>query len=166
MPTAIPDSSVIISLAGIDRLRLIGELNDLVVVPPAVVREVIEEGKGQTGSEELRRAIEDGWIKVVDGPKNKALVAALKANLGDGESEVIALGTEIEDAIVLLDDKSARTSAGELELKKTGIVGILLRAKRLGKIESISTELEKLRRDVGFRLSETIVAKILAQSGE
>ncbi len=165
MPTAIPDSSVIISLAGIDRLSLLREFNESVVVPPAIVQEVIEEGRGQPGSSELRVAMNDGWVKV-ETPKNKALVSTLKTTLGEGESEVIALGTELEDALVLLDDKAARASARELDLRQTEIVGILLRAKHLGKIESISKELERLRNVVGFRLSETFITKILKEAGE
>lgn len=165
MPTAIPDSSVIISLSVLGKLRLIRELNESVVVPTAVAREVIEEGRGQPGSEELQRAVDDGWVRLVQ-PKNEALVTALGASLGKGESEVIALGMELEDTVVLLDDKAARTNARRLLLRQTGIVGILLRAKRLGKIESISVELKKLREEAGFRLSEEILSRALAEGGE
>lgn len=165
MPTAIPDSSVLISLAAIGRFHLVEGQNERVVVPPAVMREVVAEGQGYPGSEQLRTAVEEGRIEV-EIPKNRALVAALKTRLGDGESEVIALGTEMKDALVLLDDKAARASARELELKQTGIVGILLRAKHRGEIESMQSELKKLRDEVGFRLSGAIVAKILAECGE
>jgi hypothetical protein len=165
MPTAIPDSSIVIALSGIGRPRLIEELHGRVVVPPAVVREVVVEGRGQPGSEDLRLAIDEGRVEVVE-PRNRALVAALQANLGDGESEVIALGTEIEGAVVLLDDRAARAAARRLGLGQTGLVGVLLRAKRAGRIDSMSKELERLRSEVGFRLSPEIAARVLAESGE
>ena len=165
MPKAIPDSSVVINLAGIQRLTLLREFHDPVVVPPAVVQEVVEEGQGQPGSGELKAALNDGWISVQE-PVNEALVKALKRNLGDGESEVIALGTESDDAVLLLDDKEARVAARDLGLRQTGIVGVLLRAKLTGRIESLSDELGRLRNDMGFWLNDALVARILVEAEE
>lgn len=48
--------------------------------------------------------------------------------------------------MLLLDDYEARRIARSLGLKVTGIVGILLRAKREGKIESLKEEIERLMR--------------------
>lgn len=165
MPKAIPDSSVVINLAGIERLTLLREFHDPVVVPPAVVQEVVEEGQGLPGSSELKAALKGGWISV-QAPVNEALVTALKRNLGDGESEVIALGTESDDAVLLLDDKEARVAARDLGLRQTGIVGVLLRAKLTGRIESLSDELGRLRNDMGFWLDDELVARILVEAGE
>jgi hypothetical protein len=165
MFTAIPDSSVLICLSAIDRMDLIVDLHDSVVVPPAVVREVVEEGAGQPGSEDLRRAIDAGRVRVAE-PANRALVAALSATLGDGESEVIALGTEMAGSVAILDDRAARAAARRLGLVQTGLVGVLLRAKRLGRLDSVSRALDRLRDEAGFRLSLEIVSKVLAECGE
>jgi len=165
MPEAIADSSVLILLAGIDRIGLLERYHRRVMVSPAVVREVVEEGKGQPGSAELQSAIDDGWISVRQ-PADRALVTTLQRDLGDGEAESIALGTELPDAVVLLDDSDARSRARALGLETAGVVGLLIRARKDGTIDSLSRELERLRTEMGFWISEDLVKQALAEVGE
>ncbi len=46
MALVISDSSVLIHLARIDHLNLLKDFFSIVAIPPAVWREVVEEGKG------------------------------------------------------------------------------------------------------------------------
>lgn len=55
--------------------------------------------------------------------------------------------------------------ARALGLKVAGTIGILLRAKFQGKIESLREELERLRA-TGFCLSEELYEKVLREVGE
>jgi predicted nucleic acid-binding protein len=86
-------------------------------------------------------------------------------DLGAGESEVLALGLELTNAIVILDDRLGRYYAEALKLTFTGTLGILLRAKVEGffpRIEPVLEQLERLR----FRLSPRTRDAVLKLAGE
>ncbi len=76
------------------------------------------------------------------------------ADLGGGEKEVLALGMQIPNAVVILDDRLARLHAKALRLTFTGTLGILLRAKTEGQIPQIEPLLANLDR-LGFRLPDS-----------
>ena len=63
MGLIISDSSTLIHLASIGRLALLKAFYGQVVVPPAVWREVVEQGKGRAGAGEVEQARQAGWIK-------------------------------------------------------------------------------------------------------
>jgi predicted nucleic acid-binding protein len=67
------------------------------------------------------------WIKV-QAPEGSDK-APTAADLGSGEKEVLALGAHSPGAVVILDDRLARSYAEMLHLSVTGTLGILLRAK-------------------------------------
>jgi predicted nucleic acid-binding protein len=93
------------------------------------------------------------------------LLAVLKRELGDGESEVIALALETDAARIVLDDLDARRLADRLGLKLIGTLGILLAAKLRGEIPSLRAEIDRLRRG-GFRAGAALVEEILRSAGE
>jgi predicted nucleic acid-binding protein len=97
---------------------------------------------------------------------NQALVRFLRKDLHEGESETIALAVECDPDIVFLDESEARMAAGIYGLNKTGVIGILIRAKREGRISSLQDELDRLRNDAGFWIGEEIYRKALTVVGE
>jgi predicted nucleic acid-binding protein len=64
MPSVISNSSPLISLSAIQRLDLLRDFFGTVVVPPAVWREVVEEGQGRAGAAEVETASSEGWVRV------------------------------------------------------------------------------------------------------
>jgi predicted nucleic acid-binding protein len=86
-------------------------------------------------------------------------------DLGAGEKEVLALGTQVPGAVLVLDERLGRLRAEALKLTFTGTVGILLRAKVEGRIPMIELLLEHLDL-LGFRLSARTRAAVLKQAGE
>jgi hypothetical protein len=56
MPRVVSDSSTLIHLSAIGRLALLRELFDELTIPPAVWREVVEQGKGRAGVEDVETA--------------------------------------------------------------------------------------------------------------
>ena len=82
-----------------------------------------------------------------------------------GEQEVLALGLQIAGSVLILDDGLARARARDLNLRFTGTLGVLLRAKRDGRISSMTDLIERLR-DRGFRLSPRTRAAVLKLAGE
>jgi len=97
--------------------------------------------------------------------KDKRLKDILQLVLDEGEAEAIVLALEVNADLVLLDDREARLQAKRLGIQVTGTLGILLRAKRLGLIESLKEELNKLK-ETGFHISKNLEKEILRIAGE
>jgi hypothetical protein len=53
-----------------------------------------------------------------------------------------------------------------LGLKVTGVLGILLRARREGKLPWLQMAMEQLREKAGFRIGAELFADLLRESGE
>jgi len=99
--SVVSNASPLINLARIDQLDLLRQLYGEVWIPEAVYREVVEEGAGQAGAEEVRAA---SWIKTRD-VSNKALVQALRYELDAGEAEAIALALVMQADLLLMDER-------------------------------------------------------------
>jgi hypothetical protein len=93
-------------------------------------------------------------------------VTLLRAELDQGEAEVIALARQERAEIVLLDEKEARRLAGRLSMRVLGTVGVLIWAKRQGKITDLGAALEDLQDRGGFRLGRALCLEALRQVGE
>ena len=99
-----------------------------------------------------------GWIKVKT-VQNEVQENSLSLILDKGEAGSIALSLETADALLIIDEKKGRRIAQELKIKITGTLGIILRAKEKGLIDSIEDLLEKLDK-AEFRISPNLKAKI------
>lgn len=165
MPLVISDSSTLIHLAAIGRLTLLKDFYQKITIPPAVWKEVVEEGRSRAGAVEVEEAHQAGWIEVVS-PEDKPLLRLLRRDLDGGEAEAIALAIERQADLVLLDESGARRIAELYGLAKTGIIGLLIRAKREGKVRSLQTELDKLRRQAGFWIEDGLYYQVLRVVGE
>ncbi len=160
MAKAISNSSPLIHLAAIGRLRLLQDFYEGVLIPPAVWREVVEEGKGRPGASEVGHAAKQGWLQITH-IADRALVQLLRRDLDDGEAEAIALAVEQTPDVILLDESEARTVAKTFGLCKTGTIGVLVRAKQRGMITSLRDELERLQTDASFWISEQLHRQVL-----
>ena len=83
-----------------------------------------------------------------------------------GEAEAILLALETQSPIILLDEHDGRVRARALGLRPIGVLGVLLRAKREGHIDSLKVKIESLQNDVGFFVSEELLKTLLIQAGE
>ncbi len=79
MPLAVSNSSPLIHLSMVGRISLLRRFSSI-CIPPAVWREVVEQGGSRPGAAEIRNAHESGWLRVVE-PSNMALVHLLKQEL-------------------------------------------------------------------------------------
>lgn len=165
MDLVVSDSSTLIHLASIGRLTLLKTFYGRVVIPPAVWRKVVEEGAGRAGAAEVEGGRQDGWIEVI-APADESLVRLLKRDLDDGEAEVIALAVERQADLVLGDEAEARRIAELYGLLKTGIIGILIRARREGVVDLLRPELSRLRGPGGFWIEDALYDQALASVGE
>ncbi len=157
------NSSVLISLSLIGQLELIHQrFPEGILIPAAVWQEVVEDGQGRSGAQQVAAA---SWIEVIN-VADSALVSLLKASLDAGEAEAIVLAKEQQAHIVLLDEKDARVLAGKLGLSVLGTVGILIWAKRARLIPSLRLQLDELQRVGKFRLSRSLYLEALKAAGE
>jgi predicted nucleic acid-binding protein len=144
----VSDSACLIGLERVGRLDLLPAVFDELFAPPAVVREF--------GSQ-------PAWLRV-KAPRDLACVTALQLLAGDGEAEAIALAKEMNCELVL-DDLRARRLAQKQGLRCVGLLGVLLRAKRTGRLPAVRPAIESLRR-ARFFISDSLIAEALRLAGE
>ena len=84
----------------------------------------------------------------------------------EGESEALALAAEVTASWTLLDEREARAAAQRMNLKITGVLGILLRARRQGQITSLRSEMERLRQGAHFFIAPDLEHHLLQLAGE
>ena len=158
----ISNSSPIMNLAIIGQLHLVQELFGEIIIPKEVWSELITEGKGKPGTNEIEKV---KWIKVEE-VKNISLVKTLTKDLDVGESAAIALAIEKKADLLLLDETDARNLAEFYNLTKTGVIGILMKAKKRSLIKEIKPMLEKLRIHAHFWIKPDLYDAILSKMGE
>jgi len=160
--SVVSNASPLINLARIGKIDLLRELYGELLIPEAVWQEVVIEGAGQPGAEEVRTA---PWIQARE-VANKDLVRALRQDLDAGEAEAIALALEIGAELLLMDERLGRETARHLGVRYAGLIGILVEAKRKGLINAIKPHLDTLRDVAGFRVSDTLYIRVLQDEGE
>ena len=158
----ISNSSPIMNLAAIGQLHLIQEMLGKIIVPEEVWTELVIRGEGKPGTREIKEA---KWIKVAK-VKNRDLAKTFSKDLDAGEAAAIALAIEKKSDLILLDETDARNVAEFYDLRKTGVIGILLRAKKEGLIREIIPILEKLQTEAHFWIKSELYESIISQSGE
>jgi predicted nucleic acid-binding protein len=76
------------------------------------------------------------------------------------------LATEIPADILLIDEKDGRFFARQSKLPVRGVLGILIRAKGMGSVLSIRSEIEALRKRAGFFVAAALEDEVLRAVGE
>ena len=79
--------------------------------------------------------VPDG-IDLAEAP-DRPLAHLLRRTVDAGEAEVIALGTALDAAHVVLDDAAARAEARDLDVTVIGTVGPVVRAEQAGYISAV-----------------------------
>lgn len=148
--TIISDTSCLIILSNIGELDLLHKVYGQIVT---TIEIAIEYG------EPLPQWIE--IVKVNDPYKQQLL----EMQIDKGESSAIALALEMPKSTVILDDYKARKIAEQLNLTFTGTIGVIIKAKQKGIIESIKPMLEKIK-ETNFRLSIALELQALKEAGE
>ena len=148
---AVSDTSPFIALHSIGRLGLLPQLFDTITVPAAVAAE-------------LKSILLPDWVRTASVPQG-AIPNVTKAGLGRGETEAIYLTLHLRPDRLLLDDGDARREAQRLGLRVTGVLGLLVAARRVGLIPAVRPDVDRLRTS-GFRISESLYNELLASCGE
>jgi predicted nucleic acid-binding protein len=157
----VSDAGPLIALAKVDRLHVLQELFDEICIPLAVHRELF--AKLGLESSRLEDALQD-FVQVAPSPTVSPAVAKATSRLHPGEREAIALAFE-RKALLLADDQMGRSAARRLGLAVTGVVGVLLRAKEAGHLETVGPVLVEMRQR-GYWLSDEILVLAARLAGE
>ncbi len=132
--SAVSNSGPLIHLAKVRLLELI-KLYDT-VIPLEVKYEVVDKGKerGYTDALLVEKAIEEGWIKVINvNVDYKFAKAAEVAGLHKAEIAVIYHAYK-NDITALLDEDAARVFSRDLGVKVRGSLGLLIEGLKEGLI--------------------------------
>jgi predicted nucleic acid-binding protein len=160
----VSNTSPISNLAVIGKLDLLRTQFEKVLIPKAVERELLALSHPQAKST-IETALKEGWLEVRTAG-SPALIALLKASLHEGESEAIALAVETSAPCTLLDEREARASALRMNLTITGVLGVLLRAKKRGDIPAVKPLMEQLRHEAHFYIAADLERQLLEFAGE
>lgn len=153
----VSDTSPINNLAAINHLHLLHQLYGVVFIPEAVYRELTDPNFPVAGATEVQTF---DWIQART-ISDRTLVEALSNELDIGEAEVIALAVEMQANQVLIDERRGRLIASQLNLRCTGILGILVEAKSKGLIAEVRPLLDALINEAGFWVAEPLYDSVL-----
>ena len=109
----ISDTSCLILFEKINSLNLLYEVYNEVILTPEV-------------NAEYGNALQE-WMQIMP-VKNKARQLEFEKIVDYGEASAIALALEIENCILIVDDKRGRSLAKKLDIEITGTLGTLLKA--------------------------------------
>ncbi|HAX78762.1 MAG TPA: DUF3368 domain-containing protein [Cyanobacteria bacterium UBA11372] len=158
--TVIVNTSPLLYLHQVGHLQLLQQLYGTIVVPPAVPQE-LEVGKLQGVDVPEINSIE--WIQI--RPVISATLIPAVIDLGQGEAEVLALGLETTNRLLIFDDQLARRIADLYKLKYTGTLGILVKAKQAGYLASVAPIIAMLQSQ-GMWLTDKIINDVLQLARE
>jgi uncharacterized protein len=161
---AVSNTSPISNLASIGRLALLRLQFPVLWIPSAVEGELMAHPNADALSA-IQQALREQWIRTA-APPSSSLLGILKSSLHPGEAEAIALATDLRADIVVIDECEARQLATQAGLSVTGVLGILLRAKRAGQISAIAPEIRALRDKARFFIAPSLESAVLVAAGE
>lgn len=145
----ISDTSCLIALSKIDKLDLLKNLYQEVLI----TKEVFDEFGGSLPE----------WIVVIN-TENKSKQKELEEILDKGEASSISLALDIENATLIIDEHKGRKVAKSLGIDIIGTIGIVLISGKMGLISDvISTILLLVNK--GFRLSDKLIEELIEKYG-
>lgn len=151
---AVADTSPVCYLILIDEVDLLAKLFHQVLVPPAVIAELLHED----APDAVRgwAASLPPWISVQE---NLVLSTVGMEKLQPGVQGAILLAEAASADVILLDEKSARRVAADRGLRMTGTLGVLGEAAARGLVD-LPAAIDRLRRTT-FRCSPALLKATL-----
>lgn len=146
----ISDTSCLIAFDRINQLEILHHVFDSIVTTSNVQQEF-----GKDLPE---------WIKIQDA-LNQDKKAELEKVVDTGEASAIALAIEIQNSVLIIDEKKGRKVARSLNLQIIGSLRVLLIAKQKGIIKNIFPLIQELEKK-NFRFSKILIDQVLTAANE
>lgn len=146
----IADTSCFILLSKINEIRLLKLPGRNVLTTPQIAQEF---------NNPLPR-----WIEITDPTKYK-MKETIRMNLDKGEASAIALAMTVENSILIIDDLKARKIADRLNIRYSGTLGLILRAKQEGILPAVKPIIKKIDA-TNFRIDKKLLSTVLEEARE
>jgi hypothetical protein len=157
----VSDTSPLRALAHLGQLNLLSALFTEIYIPPAVVKEL------ETPLSKLPPILMVSLPFIhIQSPSNYAKVQHLRTRVDAGEAEALALALELHADAVIIDELIGRRIALELGLSPTGVLGVLLKAKQLKLLLSVTVLIDRLQSETNFFISPSLRQEIIRQASE
>jgi predicted nucleic acid-binding protein len=125
---------------------------------------VLQEVSSLAPSDPVVQAIHDsGWQIAMPSAPVPASVS--RWELDPGEESVLTIALEGPGCEVVIDDLAGRRCANAHGIPLVGTIGLIILAKRLGRISAARPLIEELRR-AGLYVKDDVIANALKQVGE
>ena len=143
------DASCLILLNKINRLELLQRLFGTINITEIISKEF--------------NAQVPQWMVI--HKSESALQKGLLNILGAGEASAIALATQLDDSLLIIDETKGRKIAKRMGLDITGTLGLLLVAKKKGHISSVKMVINEIQ-STNFRVSPELFQKVMDLANE
>jgi len=150
----VSDTSPVTALLQIDLCGLLRDLFGKVILPEAVHAELSRYHDELPDFFQIERVADPGKVIV------------LAATLDQGEAESIVLAEQLGADLLLMDENIGRQVASARGIAVTGLLGVLIRAKRAGLIHSVKDVMSRLQSEAGFYVSDDLWQAVLRRAGE
>lgn len=159
----VSNTTPIISLLKINKLEVLEKLFEKIYIAQGVYDELVSNNTFPGEAQAIR---ECKFINV-KSVQNEFAVKLLQKNLGldVGESESIVLFDELKGDVLIIDERKGRAVAQSMSISLTGTLGVLLKAKNQGIIDSIKPLLDKMI-DKDIRIGTKLYEDILKSANE
>lgn len=160
-PVVVSDAGPLIALAGCGQLGLLVAVFGEIHIPQAVLDE--------TTADQSRRGAADiaafgRQHATVHANRSDVIYKAAVSHLDEGEAQALSLAHALGCGL-LMDERRGRQEAQRQGLPLFGVLGVLLQAKRLGKVAAVAPLLDKMQQN-GYRISTDLITTVLAVAGE
>lgn len=156
MPPIVADTTPLNYLVLVEAIDVLPQLYERVLIPPAVVTELSDPQAPSQVRDWMTQA--HSWLDVV--PLRKPADSTLMF-LDPGEREAIALATELQASLLLMDERDGADAARARNLRVIGTLGVLDIAAAHGWID-LPTTFERLR-ETTFRSPHRLMTVMLEQ---
>lgn len=154
------NTSPLLYLHQVGQLEILSKLYGTVIAPTAVEQEL---AVGKAKGIDVPDLNFLNWLEI------RAIESAFTIpnviDLGRGEAEVIALGLENPSSLLILDDQLGRRIAALHQLRYTGTLGVLIKAKQAGHLAAIAPIITRLQ-EQGMWLTESVIQATLKLAEE
>lgn len=161
MTLVVADTTPLSCLLRIGRTDILRALFSDIRIPSAVADE-LDRGAALVGDWRLA-LLPFVRIEVVEP---SPLLRVLIDELDEGEAAALAMATQLDADLVLLDELRGRAVAARLGVPVLGTIGLLATAKKRGIIAAARPLIAQVRAEGGLWVTEKLVAEVLARIGE
>ena len=163
----IADAGPLIALARIESLALLRGLFGKVFITTTVRDELLPADATFPDVGLLTRTLAEGWIEVVDSPRDGW--KPLNPGVDHGEASAIRTACRWRDAgdavLLVMDDRAGRLEAKHQGIALIGTAAVIGLAKTQGLIPAARPLLGRLAQS-GYYLGQVVIDAVLAEAGE